>query len=196
MPLTMNAVPLAAMIKDSTKTVHEDVEQLLLPHLASVQNTADYAAILKMFYGYFLPLEKMIEAFITQAILPDMTERRKASAIMHDLSAIGQEVEALSLCTHLPQIENAAQAIGALYVLEGSTLGGKMIAKMLRKNEALSLTDDKLTFFSGYGEETGNKWRTFLLVLNEQEDSSDVVKGANETFFYLKCWMQQSFSHD
>ncbi|HEU4901607.1 MAG TPA: biliverdin-producing heme oxygenase, partial [Flavisolibacter sp.] len=160
MPLTMNAVPLAAMVKDETKTVHEEVEQLLLPHLAAVQTTDDYAAILKMFYGYFQPLEKMIEALVTPAILPDIAERRKASAIVHDLSAIGQDANSLLLSTHLPKIENAAQAMGALYVLEGSTLGGKMIAKMLRKNEALSLSDDKLTFFSGYGEETGSKWKT------------------------------------
>jgi heme oxygenase (biliverdin-IX-beta and delta-forming) len=196
MPLTMSEVPLAAMVKDLTKTEHEEVEQLLLPYLASVQSTGDYAVILKMFYGYFLPLEKKIEAFITPAILPDIAERRKASAILHDLSAIGQEVDSLSLSPHLPKIENAAQAMGALYVLEGSTLGGKMIAKMLRNNEALSLTDDKLSFFSGYGEETGSKWKTFLHVLNQQESRSDVVKGANETFFYLKSWMQQSFSHD
>lgn len=192
----MNAVPLAAMIKDSTKAVHEEVEQLLLPHLASVQNTADYAAILKMFYGYYHPLEKMIEAFITPDILPDIAERRKATAIVHDLRAIGQPANNLFPSEYLPAIENAAQAIGALYVLEGSTLGGKMIAKMLRKNEALSLTDDKLSFFTGYGEETGSKWKTFLDLLNQQEDGSDVLKGANETFVYLKSWMQQSFSHD
>lgn len=186
----------AAVIKETTRTLHQDVEQLLLPQLRAIKNPGDYGSILKMFYGYFQPLENVIHQHITTAELPDIAQRRKAAALLHDLNEIGNGETALQPCTDLPRLQNTAQAFGALYVMEGSTLGGKMIAKLLQKNSALSTCENALRFFSGYGDDTGNKWKTFLEVLNRQGDTGDVVHGANETFFYLKRWMQHSFSHE
>lgn len=171
--------------------MHEAVEAVLLPRLTSIQSSRDYAAILAMFYGYFQPLESSIQHYITPTRLPDIRERRTAGAVLHDLAAIGHDDEPLPLCESLPVIENTAQAFGALYVLEGSTLGGKMIAKMLLKNAALNITPGALSFFSGYKEETGSKWKAFLEALNKQEEPAQVVQAANETFYHLKGWMQQ-----
>ncbi|WP_121354685.1 biliverdin-producing heme oxygenase [Flavisolibacter nicotianae] len=196
MSLTMSLPQIAAVIKETTRTLHEEVEQLLLPQLTTIKNPGDYGSILKMFYGYFQPLENLIHQYITKEELPDIADRRKAAAIRNDLNAIGDSEIAWQSCTHLPRLQNTAQAFGALYVLEGSTLGGKMIAKMLLKNAAFSTCENALTFFSGYGEDTGNKWKTFLDVLNRQENAGDVVHGANETFLYLKRWMQHCFSHE
>ena len=183
------------MVKDLTKTVHEEVEQLLLPRLTAIQNQDDYAAILKMFYGYFYPLEKIVQSHISPSELPDVTERRQAASIVKDLQAIGHGENQIALCTQLPQIEKTAQAAGALYVLEGSTLGGKVIVKMLRRNKGAAVPENALRFFEGYGEETGNKWKAFLQFLNRQENTNDVVAAANETFLYLKYWMQHTLYH-
>ena len=195
MPLTMNALPLSATVKDSTKTLHEEVEQLLLPQLMGIRHRDDYAVVLKMFYGFFHPLETKFPLFITVTDLPDLSERRKASSVLLDLQAIGHSNEQVSLCSSLPKIENPAQAFGVLYVLEGSTLGGKMIAKMLRKNNASAIPDGALNFFSGYGENTGHKWKTFLQALNSQRQPDEVISAANDTFLHLKRWMQHTLSH-
>jgi heme oxygenase len=192
MPLTISILPVAALVKEATQQYHTEVENLLLPKLSSISTADDYAAILKMFYGYFSPLERCIQQHLTAAYLPDVPERRKAAAILDDLQAIGQSTAHIEHCTMLPQIENTAQAFGAMYVLEGSSLGGKVIAKMLLKNEALSVTEDALHFFSGYKEETGSRWKTFLTALNGQTETKEIVASANETFFYLKAWMQHT----
>jgi hypothetical protein len=63
MPLTTNVLPLAAMVKESTKTLHQEVENLLFPKISFIKNCNDYAVVLKMFYGYFLPIQKRIEAY-------------------------------------------------------------------------------------------------------------------------------------
>lgn len=148
MPLplaTMNAT----VLKDYTQTLHTEVESLLLPKLHGVHTLSDYAAILQVFYGFFSPLEGAIQPFITTDNLPDITARRKALLILQDLQVIRFPVRGLPVCTELPLIRNTASAFGALYVMEGSTLGGKMIARMLLKNTALSLPQNAISFFSG-----------------------------------------------
>lgn len=191
MPLTLQAQPVAVITKDSTQEAHRDVENFLLPKLAAIRHRNDYAVLLRMFYGYYSPLEKKIERFITPSLLPDLAERRKAEALRHDLHALQSEAQ-MVVCKDLPKIDNEAQALGALYVLEGSTLGGKMIAKMLLQNTALSLTENEVRFFLGYKEDTGKKWKAFLEVLNRQP-AGDVVEAANETFLQLKSWMQHFY---
>lgn len=178
------------MVKNATDPVHQEVEALLLPKLSGIKSKEDYAAVLRMFYGYFSPLESQIAALIDLALLPDIAERRKAASLLHDLEAIRQLAGELPLCTGLPPLNTTAQALGAFYVLEGSTLGGKMIARMLRANEALAVSDEALTFFSGYGEQTGSKWKTFLTVLNNQPEADEIIASATETFRCLKRWMQ------
>jgi heme oxygenase len=148
-----------------------------------------------MFYGYFHPLEIKIQAHIGATQLVDIGERRKAGAILHDLARLSFSDNNIPECLRLPGINSVAEAFGALYVLEGSTLGGKMIAKMLLKKEALSIPENALTFFTGYGEQTGPKWKSFLAVFNQQEKTSAVVRTANDTFLHLKSWMQHSLYH-
>lgn len=149
-----------------------------------------YAAVLKMFYGFFHPLEDRIRQYISPALLPDIEKRRTASLIKKDLAVLGFSND-VNLCTSLPQIENAAQAFGALYVLEGSTLGGQTIVKMFSKSETLDIPADALHFFSGYKEETGKMWTVFVEELNKQQEAETIVHSANETFSFLKKWMQE-----
>jgi len=60
-----------------------------------------------------------------------------------------------------PDIKNPGDLVGTLYVVEGSTLGGQLIAKHLAKN--LGITPETGgRFFGGYGENTVNFWTDFL----------------------------------
>lgn len=192
MPLSVNSLPAATLVKQRTQTLHAEVEHLLLPALENLRTRAAYAQILQMFYGYFHPLEQMIEGFITREQLPDMQVRRKAAAILQDLDAIDFSTQHLPQCQRLPAVQNSTQAFGALYVLEGSSLGGKVIARMLLQNHALSLSENAVTFFSGYKEETGKRWKTFVEAFNQQNDASGLVESANTTFAHLKSWMQHT----
>jgi heme oxygenase len=82
---------------------------------------------------------------------------------------------------------------GCLYVLEGASLGGQIIAKTLRGR--LPLTNDHgLSFFVGDGSGTGARWR---LVLGWLEDlvrrgalADEIVASARETFCALGSWVE------
>ena len=71
-----------------------------------------------------------------------------------------------------PRPFSRAEALGMLYVLEGSTLGGRMI---LRELSRLGVSDRRLRFLDPYGGATGERWRSFLDVL-DREVGSDPVR--------------------
>lgn len=187
--------PVAAILKRETAQLHRAAEEALLPKLTSIRTLADYSAILKTFYGFFAPLQQKIEQHISIADLPDMSERRQASLALKDLGFLHAPVNNIPLCTALPGITNVAEAFGALYVLEGSTLGGQMIGKMLLKNKAAEINEDHLHFFFGYREKTGMKWKTFLEALNKQTDIDSVIASANHTFSLFQNWINSSLYH-
>jgi heme oxygenase len=84
----------------------------------------------------------------------------------------------------LPTIGTKAEALGALYVLEGSTLGGRTILRALRSQ---GVSTDGLDFLDPYGKDAGVNWRRFLRVLERETATSrttmnECVSGAIRTF--------------
>ena len=187
----------ATALKDNTVYAHQELEALLIPKLGAVRSRADYARLLQCFYGYFAPVEKRIGQHITSLQLPDIRQRRKATFILDDLASLGFSTAQLPLSTFLPQMENEAEAWGGLYVLEGSTLGGRGITKMLLK-QCPQLTLQELKFFNGYGGETGPMWVRFQKALNglayQSEELSVVIRSANTTFLNFRLWIEQSMA--
>ena len=190
MPLTMS-MSAAQLLKKTTFDAHTTTEKTVNPKLNSITTYDDYGRMLKMFYGFFHPLEKIIAQYISKEILYDIDDRRNSNSILTDLKVIGQSTEGLLICSDLPNINSTAGALGAMYVLEGSTLGGRMISKMLMKNNFVRFDASNLHFFSGYGENTGIKWTEFLSVLEQYEnEANDMVRIANDTFNCLTKWME------
>jgi len=83
-----------------------------------------------------------------------------------------------------PAIGTKAEALGALYVLEGSTLGGRTILRALRSQ---GVSTDGLDFLDPYGKDAGVNWRRFLRVLERETAPSrttmnQCVSGAIKAF--------------
>lgn len=187
MPLIIGSI--AETLKSRTSLSHACAERSLLEKLEAIRSNADYVAILKMFYGFFFPLQQSIACHITTKHLNDIKERRQASLIIHDLQSLGSPVQNIPLCTHLPEIENATQAFGALYVMEGATLGGRIIARMLLHNSYLKLSEENLSFFNGYREATAMKWKAFQQALDKELDQELLIDTAKETFLLFHNWI-------
>lgn len=172
---------LSTTIKEATKTPHQEVEKKVVLRIKSIRSEADYADLLKHFYAYFNAVEHAVAPYITSEVLPDLADRRNASYIKADIEALGETVNDLPPAV-APEINNLAQAIGALYVLEGSIMGGPYIVKMLEKG---GLTKG-FSFFSGYGEASGQKWAAFTEVLNSiaknETEEAEALQSAHETF--------------
>lgn len=187
----------ATALKKKTMDAHQALENLLIPKLQTISTQEDYVELLKTFYGYFSPVEKVIERHLTPQQLPDIKRRRKAAFLLNDLSVLGFSAGDVPISPFVPIVTHEVQAWGALYVLEGSTLGGRGITRMLLK-QCSEITINHLKFFNGYGEETGPMWTRFQEALNNLEyNDSEVgiaIKAANETFLNFKKWIEQAIA--
>jgi heme oxygenase len=190
MPLTIPSA--AVLLKEETALAHLESENILHPWITRIRSLEDYAGLLRVFYGYFHPLQTAISRYISVDILPDIRERRHASLIRKDLHALGENLGLAKCCTELPVIDNVARAFGALYVLEGSTLGGRVICRLLKNNQRVTITDAQLHFFSGYGVATGPKWQVFLEALHRQKDLDTLIASANATFRLFQKWIKHA----
>ncbi len=179
-------------LKESTLQEHQKLEKTVILHLKNLKDKKEYADLLLAFYGFYLPTEKRILSFINTTHLKDLTERRKAEHLLNDVHSLTQHVEGLAECETIPEIDNLAQAAGAMYVLEGSTLGGQFISKML--NEKLYLNNESLRFFSGYRDLNKQKWLEFTAFLNEMtfsaKDEAYMHTAAKNTFALFDKWLK------
>ncbi len=84
-----------------------------------------------------------------------------------------------------------AAAFGALYVLEGSTLGGQVIAKHIGRQ--LGLTAERgCRYYAAHGRETGAMWKAFRLRLAEEatrDEADAIVISATATFDAMRHWL-------
>jgi heme oxygenase (biliverdin-IX-beta and delta-forming) len=121
--------------------------------------------------------------------------RSRLPHLRRDLLALGlaaAEVEALPRCEAAAGLARTpASTLGALYVVEGSTLGGQVIARALAGRPWVPAGG--LIYFSPYGAETGRMWRTVQAALNAApaREQAQVVAGALEAFDVLHAWMAQ-----
>jgi len=184
--------PLSQQLKEQTLVEHLALEDLIVPQIRSVQTINDYIQLLNLFYGYNKPVEEAIQKRIPSSSLPDISKRQKADLLLQDLQASGNTQQPL-LCADIPLIQSIEQAFGALYVLEGSTLGGKSISQLLLKT-GIGLQSGQLRFFNAYGKETGPMWLSFLSTLNtftSPGQQAIIIDTARETFIKFKHWIQQ-----
>ncbi|UOE52526.1 biliverdin-producing heme oxygenase [Mucilaginibacter sp. SMC90] len=168
------------VLRDRSAVAHRQLEKIVVSRLKAIKNKEDYADLLKYFYAYFSRLEQVIEPYLNEDILPDKAKRRNSKFLADDIVSLGQDLDELPIPV-VPEISNVCQALGALYVMEGSVMGGSVIVQMLAKS---GITKG-VSFFSGYGPDTGSMWESFVAVLNQNVPASEqylVVETAMDTF--------------
>ena len=96
------------------------------------------------------------------AVLPDAEARHKLPRLESDLAALGTLPGELAVLSRgRPAVPGAgvAEALGVLYVLEGSTLGGRFIRRHLA--EVLGSRVDGATSYLDAYPDVGLMWRRF-----------------------------------
>ncbi|RVT98396.1 heme oxygenase [Mucilaginibacter limnophilus] len=175
----------SATIKQHTQEAHAGLEKIVVQKLKNIRDDADYAALLQYFYAYFAALEDAIAPYITGEVLVDYVKRRKSGRLLADIEELGADLNKHPDVT-VPEINNAKQAMGALYVMEGSVLGGTIIVQMLAK---AGITKG-ISFFSGYGADNGVMWKQFTTALNQvaitPDEEQEVIDSATATFVNFK----------
>lgn len=119
---------LAAQLKASTRAIHDRVEALLGIDAADF-DAAAWGRLLGALYRVVQPIEAQLGAIDgLEEWLPDWRSRKRAHLLATDLAALGIAEPAVEAA---PVVSTVPGALGALYVVEGSTLGGQVILARL-----------------------------------------------------------------
>lgn len=134
-----------------------------------------YARFLATQASVVLPLEDALESADVARVVPDWIDRRRSESLKADLAEIG----ASCVPVRPPVFRSDAALLGALYVLEGSRLGARVILSRVVSCSA--------TRYLRHGEGC-RLWPIFLEILESDEDvrrHSNVAEDAARRVFEM-----------
>ncbi|NDJ59535.1 MAG: biliverdin-producing heme oxygenase [Chloroflexi bacterium] len=187
-----------ARLKAETRPQHDHLETN--PFSVAIMNQtitrAQYRTMLARFYGFYAPLEPMLDHFDLSAVGIDFADRRKSHLLAADLRSLEMSLQglmALPHCRELPQIGTLPRALGVLYVLEGATLGGQVISRQLKARHNLT-PECGVAFFNSYGDQVGPRWKQFTGAVSaystaHPEHDDQLVAAAAQTFDCFANWL-------
>ena len=145
---------------EATRALHSEIDHhsLLQPLFCASLSISEYGDMLAALHGFYAAAETIIEDGLNNHSLPlTYHDRRKLPAIADDLAQLQRYPWPFE--QSFPRLSHSAQLIGLLYVVEGASLGGQMIAARLRQQQRHDLP---LSFYSGSGENVNQQWQAFL----------------------------------
>jgi heme oxygenase len=181
-------------LRHATAAVHERLHHIpVFAALAAGRlDRGGYISLLGRLYGFHDPLE----AAVAQAGPPGLqfAQWRRAHLLRSDLAALGQSeaaIEALPRHTVPGSGWSPAYAMGCLYVIEGSTLGGQHLARHL--GHVLPADDMAGRAFLLAGNDQNHVgWRDFCAALNacgaDPAPRAEMIAGAMEAFHCFEAW--------
>lgn len=169
---------LQEILKSATSTHHDELERLMFVNqiMNKTLTREEYKTLLATNYIIHSAIESRLhdalDADLKTAL--DIENRHKLAALEQDLLEMQMNKEALDemdfdFLQLAPQ--NNASAMGAMYVLEGATLGGNVIQKKLKANPAFEGLN--LNYYTVYAQNLMPNWLTFVKVLNSSIPESD-----------------------
>lgn len=178
-------------LRHETRPYHDALEQQAFNRAlaAGAPTAAGTAQFLARMYGFLQPYETTLRAHAADfSPAWDLAERFRAHLILEDLPET-PGAPTPPLCPAMPPLRTHAQLLGTMYVMEGSTLGGQVIARQLA-TAGIPLRH----YFTGHGARTGALWKSFCQQLAEAAPAAgpdDVVAAASRAFHHLGAWLNQ-----
>jgi heme oxygenase (biliverdin-IX-beta and delta-forming) len=187
---------LGPRLRRETAELHRRIEEGL--GLTEVGLSVErYKRLLESFLGYFEPVEARIAELAPSAPPLGLELPARSQLLAKDLMALGSSAEniaALPRCTDLPRLTTPAHLAGCMYVLEGSRLGGAIVARELERS--LGLRSDGASFFRGDGGDVARRFKRVLAWLDEVAragaPADEIVASACDTFRTLSRWTETS----
>ena len=180
-----------SMLRSGTAAEHAHLERSL-DLLDPALDRTRLADVIERMHGFWQAAEAGLDAwaarFPADAGRVSWERRRRAGLFAADLATLG--APCADGGPELPAPAGTDEALGRLYVLEGSTLGGAFIDRHLAALPGLSGL--RLRAFSPYGAETGAMWHAFRSAVRARVtaggDAATMVAAARQTFGALAVW--------
>ncbi len=194
-PIESSSPALLELLRTRTKAQHDALESgtLLKGLLERSLRLEVYVDILKRYFGLLIQFEEQVAGHAGWKIMNRNFETcLKSPLLLKDLDYLGVEPEQrVHPVTHGLRFDclSVPEFMGTLYVIEGSSLGGRVIARKLEQHLGLTTTTGA-AYFNGYGDRSYANWRNFCqqleLYSESIEDPSPIVDAANHAFSTFK----------
>lgn len=170
-----------AALRAATAERHRRLEDQL--HLLADDLSADrWTRTLVGMLGVVEPLEAALDE--VPPPLDDWPERRRASLLRADAG----DPDDVAPCDVLPAVTSPERALGCLYVLEGSTLGGRVVASHVSR---VLGPDAGTRWFAAYGPDVRRRWSAFGAAAEARcTDLDEMADAACGTFDAFLRWVR------
>lgn len=141
-------------LREGTRRDHDQVDAAYAGF--DLSTTRGYGEFLSAQARAFLPMEAAVERAGAALLFDDWDARRRGDLLRADLAELGLAPADL---LEAPAFPSAAAVLGAVYVLEGSRLGGAVLRRAIPPGAPMR--------FLG-GDEHGPRWRALTQLLDER----------------------------
>ncbi len=172
--------PMVDLLRTATMQLHLSLHQHpLIVELLTRPSTDSYRAVLEAFHRFYKPVEPvLVECSRRFRVAEQYPQPDRTDWLTADLDALGSRSHRIDLETkHKPpdRLTGIGGLAGCLYVIKGSSLGGRTILRQLNR----SLNVKRYSrFFTGDGERTPQMWRAFQRFCNHACQRDDVRQAA------------------
>jgi len=186
-------------LKEATKNNHAKLEQLMFADqiMNGTLSIHQYKQIVTTNYL----VHKLLEEYLISSLRSETADklnietRRKLGSLTTDIYELKMNIPNQTIDNNNNNIifDDDASILGALYVLEGSTLGGNVIVKRLKINPNLSSLNLDFHYYQIYGSNLIQNWKEFCEILNVQplDTYTNSIDGAKRMFAFI-AFVQQS----
>jgi heme oxygenase len=164
-----------------------------LPLMVEDLDRDTYVSCLRRVHGMVAAWEESTSRNCPEWIHSLLANRQRRPLLERDLAWFGV-VEWDKARPAMPEMKDDASFLGAMYVMEGSTLGGRVVARHVERvlNLSAGLGD---AYFCGHNEQTGTMWKEFCCVLEERVpdcQTDTVIVAAKTMFRVFGSWMEMA----
>ena len=162
--------PAIASIRRATRYRHEALEGVL--GLGPTLSHRRYLNALRGFEAFLSAWEPRIEAALPAVLRQEFASRSRRRLLRRDLEQLHAEPlppERRQMCEQAVSridLDGAAAVFGSMYVLEGSALGGQVIARLALSTLGFD-ADHGAAYFSGLDRHAAARWTAFRALFEE-----------------------------
>ncbi len=171
-------------LRAATAAAHESLERDL-GWEARVASLPGYRGLLARLRGFHAAYEPAIGTGLGDEAF--FGPRRRLAKLDADLAHLGLGTVSALPAPPAPRFHHPDMALGALYVLEGSTLGGRVIGRRIAALHGLET--DGLAYYRAHGPATGAMWTAFRARLETAQDAAALTGAAVATFTAMRDWL-------
>lgn len=180
-------------LRDETASRHREVERKLDVR-SSFASVGAYRAMLERLLGFHAPLESELRGLSWASVVDDVEVSPRRARLERDITALGGDPSATPHAAapmRLPA--DGPGRVGAFYVIEGSALGGAVLARLAGRRLQLTAAHGAAFFHGDAGPATDARWEAVIAAVDTHAEAGHldaVITGAKLTFDALNTWLE------